>query len=318
MKYISTPSMLTVISNDGQNRIGVARADISYESVRQYVVDEQGQDFDHIAELFGQAKAEISEAISMVESAVDGNAGESYRVTHGDPVSDVVFDTAQRLRLEGNSPKVLGRFAARLMKNPSASARSQLFAWLAAEGFTLTKDGLIVGYKGVTEDYRSVHSGREQVSVVAQDGTTEIHQGHIPYPVGSTVTMERRLVNDDRNQGCSVGLHVGTYHYASGWGHTVLLVLVDPADVVSIPKDCNNHKMRVTKLVVAAEAVDGKVPDAVMTLADPQAEKKYRDDPENELPEPEYDDEDDEDSEYDEYDDEDEDEGGEDTSRSYF
>lgn len=86
----------------------------------------------------------------------------------------------------------------------------------------------------------------------AQDGTVETVTGHVPYPVGATVWMPRDLVSDDRNSACSVGLHVGTYCYAERFSEQMLVVLVDPADVVSVPTDSNAQKMRVCRLYVAA------------------------------------------------------------------
>lgn len=317
MKYVSTPSMLTVVSDDGLIRVAVSRADISYPALHDYVVTQGGQDIHRISEIAVESKAAIEEVISAVEQAVDDVA---YSVQHGDPVADVVFDHAQRISTEGTSPKVLGRFAARLAKNPSGPSRSQLFAWMAAEGFTLTRKGLIVGYKAVTEDFRSLHHGAEPVTITQQDGTSEVITGQVPYPVGATVEMDRDVVNADRDYGCSVGLHVGTYAYAQGFvggrGH-IMLVLVDPADVVSVPKDSNNQKMRVSKLTVAAIAEDGKVPDAVLTERDDDLLAAYLADPENEIVVPD-DDEDDEGSEAgtdwwdgpDEDDDEDDDDDG--------
>ena len=52
-----------------------------------------------------------------------------------------------------------------MKKNPSAASRSQLFAWLKSEGFTLTTSGLIIGYKGVSDDFKSISAGKEPVTV---------------------------------------------------------------------------------------------------------------------------------------------------------
>jgi hypothetical protein len=49
---------------------------------------------------------------------------------------------------------------------------------------------------------------------------------------------------------CSAGLHVGTYDYALRFTRFVIEVLVDPRDVVSVPTDCNDQKMRTCKYLV--------------------------------------------------------------------
>ena len=80
-------------------------------------------------------------------------------------------------------------------------------------------------------------SGRATVN-----GTT--HIGHIPNPPGAVVEMPRTQVNGDRHNGCSTGLHVGTWDYASTFGPKTLIVSVNPRDVVSVPKDCGYQKLR--------------------------------------------------------------------------
>ena len=71
--------------------------------------------------------------------------------------------------------------------------------------------------------------------------------------------MNRRKVSDDCNQGCGQGLHVGTYDYACSWagsGGKVVLVRFDPADIVSVPSDCQHQKMRVSNYTVLSVARD--------------------------------------------------------------
>lgn len=146
------------------------------------------------------------------------------------------------LRQQDESFISVVRFMERLAANPSQVSRIHLWSWLNAHDFTLTPDGMIVGYKGVkdTPDNLSVHAGNEDVSV---NGV--IHRGHIPNLVGARISMSRYLVESDRGVTCSVGLHVGTYDYARNFGSKVLHVLVDPAHVVSVPRDAQAQKMRV-------------------------------------------------------------------------
>ena len=67
--------------------------------------------------------------------------------------------------------------------------------------------------------------------------------------------MDRKDVNDDPNQTCSAGLHVCSQAYGM-YGSRLLLVSVNPADVVSVPIEYKNAKMRVCKYYVK-EDVDG-------------------------------------------------------------
>lgn len=178
----------------------------------------------------------------------------------GDPVYNGLASTIQRYHGEGRDATNLVRFMERLSLNPSANSREQLFNWTNAQDLTIDSDGFIVGFKGVksrlSDDdfldadgqplfpldkypYQSASQGHGIV-----DGV-EI-TGHLPMGVGVTVEMPRGEVNENPNQGCSTGLHVGTYDYAVGYSYSgaLLEVKFDPADVVSVPADCGFAKLR--------------------------------------------------------------------------
>ena len=89
--------------------------------------------------------------------------------------------------------------------------------------------------------------------------TNERHQ--ILNEVGETIEVARRCVDDNKDNHCSYGLHIGSYDYASGWsgsGGRLLLVEFDPQDAVSVPTDCSYQKLRVSKYKVVADITDTK------------------------------------------------------------
>lgn len=138
------------------------------------------------------------------------------------------------------------RFWEKVATNPDERSREQMFTWLRSHSFTITESGDILGYKGVygyDGDYTSVHSGQAWV-----DGV-EI-KGQIPNKVGTEVTMPRSKVANDPDVACHYGLHVGDWSYASSFAQTVLEVHVNPRDVVSIPRDSSQRKMRCCKYKV--------------------------------------------------------------------
>lgn len=296
----------SIIATEGDDSVMIGAADPAYAAVRDYLTIERGQDFSYIRHLVGTVRVAVKDIVSEAVSVVDGDSGDdtAYRLKHGDPVAETVLSTALRLAFRGVDLAPLEAFLARLERNPSEASRSQLFGWLKAGGFTLTTDGLIVGYKSVREDGYSAHSGFEPVTVTYQDGTSETVTGHVPYPVGATVSMPRELVATSREHACSTGLHVGTFSYASNFSERMLVVLVDPEDVVSVPQDCNAEKMRVCALFVAAindgEQISEAVLDVIRTVPDPDAVQEYASRPENQRPAT-VDDEDNDD--YDDYDD---------------
>ena len=145
--------------------------------------------------------------------------------------------------------KAIVRFLQRLALNPSEAARENAFAYLEAHDITITPDGQLILYKGVKADSGSIHTGAAYVDGVA-------HHGSIPNPVGAVVTMPRDMVNPDRMIGCSHGLHAGTWAYANAFAQGMTLkVLVHPRDIVSVPEDCNQQKVRVSRYRVLEAAL---------------------------------------------------------------
>lgn len=120
------------------------------------------------------------------------------------------------------------KFMEKLAANPNESARQTLYNWVQKHGAVINPDGDLVGYKGVRHDGTSVHSGYGIV-----DGKV-YNNDHLPHEVGSLIEYPRSWV-DESSTACSVGLHVGTYEYASGFGgpgSRLLTVTVSPTDIV--------------------------------------------------------------------------------------
>lgn len=135
---------------------------------------------------------------------------------------------------EGLPYQPLIKFAENLQDNPSFRAVNELFQFLEKNDHPFTETGNFIAYKRVRGDFKDIHSG-------TFDNT-----------VGTVVSVPRNQVDEDSNRTCSHGLHVANWHYA----HTqfassdpatdiMLEVEVNPADVVAIPGDYNQSKMRV-------------------------------------------------------------------------
>lgn len=180
----------------------------------------------------------------------------------GQEVHNGLTDTILRYRREGREVFNLVRFMERLVQNPDPDSVEQLFTWTQAKDLVIDSDGFIIAYKGVTADQLSVHSGTAFV-----DGVE--HTGQIPNVEGTVISMPRDKVNSNPNQGCSYGLHVGNWSYASRFGEVTLEVRVDPADVVSVPSDCSYQKMRTCRYEVIK--VHASETDDVSDVYEPMA-----------------------------------------------
>lgn len=138
---------------------------------------------------------------------------------------------------EGLPFEPLVAFAKKLSNNPSFRSVNQLFGFLEYNNHPITEDGNFIAYKKVTR---------------CLDGVLrDSHSKTFVNNPGSVCEMPRNEVNEDPNQTCSFGLHAANYDYASGFcGDVMLEVEIDPADVVAIPTDYNNSKMRVCRYLV--------------------------------------------------------------------
>jgi len=202
-----------------------------------------------VAGLFdiGQAIATSFDAVSERVSYANGEL-----FFDGDPIQGLLVDHIIR-SLEAGLQDTSGlvAFLENLSANPNPESVSMLYDWLQANGeFTIDTDGMLVGYKGVASDGRSIHSGKAIV-----DG--EVVTGRIPNYAGSVIEMPRSEVQFDPSIGCHTGLHVGTYEYARSFGQGELLeVRVNPRDVVSVPTDCSAQKLRCCRYTVVAPISD--------------------------------------------------------------
>lgn len=158
------------------------------------------------------------------------------------------------VRLAGNDesgdPTKLVNFLENLMANPSEHSREQLYDWLGRYDFTITQDGHFLAYKGLREDFTSINSGPGIVNSVSYRNT------NLDNSPGNIVEIARSTVVADSFVGCASGLHAGTYEYANGFRHRggkLVLVKINPRDVVSVPTDCDSQKIRVCRYEVLEE-----------------------------------------------------------------
>jgi len=150
-------------------------------------------------------------------------------VYQGEQLPPALDQRILKMVTQAEDPRCLMRFWERLQQNPSYRSVNQLYAFLMKHpGIPITPDGHILFYKGVRNDFRDCHSGKFDNSP------------------GQTPFMKRNRVSDDPTKACHFGFHVGSRQYASGFtSGKVVICKVDPADVVCVPNDCNQAKIRI-------------------------------------------------------------------------
>lgn len=151
----------------------------------------------------------------------------------------------------GEDPTPLFRFWGRLQRNPSFRSVQQLFNFLTHEGIPIVEDGCFLAYKSVRSDYRDHHSGM-----------------FLNKP-GSVLEMPRNKISDDPQVPCHDGFHVGAKSYADSFGagdRRIVICKVDPADVVCVPYDESQRKMRVCKYEVVGNSNGETLPSTTFRL----------------------------------------------------
>jgi hypothetical protein len=129
-------------------------------------------------------------------------------------------------------------FLNNLLENPSSRAIKELYRFLQNRDLPITEDGCFLAYKRVRANY------------------TDVHTGKVNNNIGARPSMPRNEVDDNFGVECSEGFHCGSMAYVSTFAATpdnpVVIVKVNPRDVVSVPQDEAATKCRICTYEVVA------------------------------------------------------------------
>lgn len=162
----------------------------------------------------------------------------------------------------------LVRFIERSMQNPLATAREELYQWMEIGGMPLMPDGRFAAFKRVNDDYSSTRTSAKGEVVMNR--------------VGDKPQMPRHEVNPNRRETCAQGLHFCSYAYLPHFpGKRVMILAVDPADVVAIPEDYGITKGRAWTYEVVGEVPEA---DCAHLFKSVHVTYAYADDDEEDIP----------------------------------
>lgn len=237
--HILTTSGLTIFV-DGQMHT-VSKDHVNFEAVKKAVIRKDWAEALRLADI-GTTSARWAEDVGDVDFRI----ADGIVYYKGTAYSPAVSEKVVRMIREGFDPAPLYAFLRKVEENPARSAREELLLFCEANDFAITEDGDILGFKGVRPDH------------------TDWYTGTIDNSVGQVHEMPRNQVDDDRSKQCSVGYHVAALSYAQtllGWSRSgyvpgtgaVMVTKTHPRDVVSVPNDYENRKMRVSRYEVIAE-----------------------------------------------------------------
>jgi hypothetical protein len=158
----------------------------------------------------------------------------------GVELHNVIVDKIKQFAKDGLPFEHLLKFIENISLNPSYRAQQELFKFLENKYLPITEDGCFYAYKSVRNDWMDIYSGT------------------ISNQIGNTITMDRGKVDDNKDRGCSKGLHCGAIEYVNTYGSDdkhIIIVKVNPKDVVSVPDDCSCQKIRVCEYYCHSEYV---------------------------------------------------------------
>jgi hypothetical protein len=203
-----------------------------YEKVLAAIREKRTQDIPAMLDVIGTIAVKSNQSIQIRDG---------YVYIDGDPAESSI---AKRI-MDYNDKNIpydgLVAFWRNLKQNPSYRARQRLFLFLENGGHPFTDDGCFIAYKAVNRDFKDIRTNTFDNSI------------------GAKPKMDRSLISDDPTVTCEPGLHVASFGYLTGSGYytrtsengyVYICVKVNPKDVVSIPIDYSNQKMRVTEYEV--------------------------------------------------------------------
>jgi len=208
-----------------------------------YIIGKDHLNYQEIMDcLSGEEYSAISGLVNVVDTIAAKAKGEitfedGVICWNGTPLENALTEKVIEFYRQGMPYKPLFNMIRNLWLNPSKNSREQVYRFLETNQLPVTPDGCILFYKRVTNDYKDTYTRK------------------IDNSVGALVNMKRLDVVEDPNRTCESGLHVCSLGYLKGFhsGSKIVICKVDPANIVSVPIDYENTKVRVCEYLVVGE-----------------------------------------------------------------
>lgn len=232
----------SVLANIGNENY---TADASHANFGLLLEDIKNDDADSFVRHYDIRKA--FEEYTVGNVSIKG--GEVY---YGDNrLGGVVVERIFDFMANGLPVEPIMAFVNKLYLNPSSRAVNELYRFLEHKNLPITPDGNFRAYKGLDGNFYSITAGKLTLLQGKANDKGQIFNG-----IGETVECVRHQVDDNKDNTCSYGLHAGSLEYARDFAQgKMVIVEINPADVVSIPSDCEGQKLRTCKYAVVEEYV---------------------------------------------------------------
>lgn len=183
-----------------------------------------------------------SDAIEEIHNFFTRLFGESEEVDIKNKDNEIK-DIGRLKKQFSNSIPSTTKFLNRLSKTMDKDVAEDALKFVERGDLPLSDTGTIIAYK-------IVNTGPFKGTYV------DCHTGKVVQKVGSVVKMDESLIDKDRRNECSQGLHVATREYLKNFhGDYALLIEVKPEDIVAVPYG-DASKVRVKEYRILAELSD--------------------------------------------------------------
>lgn len=155
----------------------------------------------------------------------------------GKPCSMLIASRIVDMASRGLPVTHMLKFLDKLMENPSGHSVQALYQFMENHGIPINSEGNVLAYKSVRPDYKDWYSN-------TFDNSPGAHH-----------TIPRREVDDNPNMVCSYGIHIGSLEYAENFhgGQKIVICEFNPKDVVSVPCEATENKIRVCEYTVVRD-----------------------------------------------------------------
>ena len=252
--YMMTDTAITVyIDCEGYT---VNNKDSRYVAVKDAIRSENYDIIPGLLDIQGQLISETNGELRLLNGVLKYN---------GEIIEPRLAGCIIKLKAEGFNFSRFVLFLENLADNPTLTAKDELYGFLEACSLPITDDGHFLAYKMVTPDFKDIYTRSMDNSI------------------GAIVEMDRDDVDDNRDRTCSSGLHFCSEGYLGSYGSEgnsqIVVLKINPRDVVSIPTDYNNAKGRAERYeVVDAIQWDDRIARDFSAQYTPEPEPEVEDD----------------------------------------
>lgn len=225
-----------------------------YEAILDAIRAEQFEDIPNMINT-ARAIAEYVGTDNVIRIDVDAGV-----ITHnGEMLRSYLVQRILNMMSDGFNITPLTAYLSNLLTNPSKRAVDELHGFNEYGQMPITPDGCFIAFKRISGWYDTyTHTVLNKPYALMDDNDLS----KLPYTTDkgvcvciedglTTISMPRNKVDDRCEVTCSEGLHFCSQEYLKSFsGDQIVVLKINPADVVSIPVDYNNTKGRCSKYQV--------------------------------------------------------------------